>query len=281
MSDILFDRLNLTRPLILFDLETTTPEPATARIVQLAMKVYNPDRTVKQYQSLVNPGIAIPPSSSEIHKITDDIIRTGCAACWKPEAEHPSEVCATFRPVPTFRAMAQNLFKGFSAADFAGYNVRFDLRVIANEFSRASIQFDYSNALVLDGFRLWQILEPRSLSDAIEYWAKKTLDNAHNAMDDILATEDVIIAQLVRAGERLPATFKEIHELCYPKDSTWIDSEGKFAWVDGRPCLNFGKHKGKSMQECRSYLQWMIGADFSVEVKRIAEQAVNGVYPTR
>jgi DNA polymerase-3 subunit epsilon len=245
------------RPFIVFDLETTGPNPDSARIVQVAMRVHQPDGTVKDYKSLVNPKMSIPKESTEVHGITDEMVKDA----------------------PKFADLASNFHRGFTNADFGGYNVKnFDLRCIQVEFARCNLKFDYSQALVIDGFRFWQKLEPRTLTDAFARWVPAgTFEGAHDAMNDVQATEAVILAQLLHA--KAPKDLKEIHDLCFPRNPDWVDSEGKFVFIGGVPCLNFGKNKGKPMRQCKDYLQWMYGADFSPEIKRICDEALAGRFP--
>ena len=274
--------LNLTRPLIIPDLETTSVDKTRARTCSLAMRVWKPNGQVDVYKTLINPGVPIPKEASDVHGITVDTL-TGCAKCWAPAASHPHSECDKFWPVPFFSDIAPRLHAGFSNADFAGYNVRFDLEVLQREFELCKLVFDYSQSAIIDSFRLWQIMEPRTLTDAAQHFADYTLDNAHNAMADVEATEHVLIGQLTKHTKAhvLPKTVSELGALCFPRDSNWIDVEGKFAFINGVPCLNFGKHKGRPMRECKDYLRWMFGAQFSPEVKRICDDALAGKYPTQ
>lgn len=283
--------LKLRRPLVLFDLETTGLDPASARICQISMRVHSPEGEVKAYTSLVNPGV--PINNSEIHKVTDEMIAHGCAKCGAPKDLHPLTDCAEPKPVPTFQEIGGTLYRGFVNADFGGKNIRYDLEVIKAEFSRLNLQFDYTQAYRVDVERLWQILEPRSLSDAVERFLGRKHKNPHNAQADIEETEDVIIAQLTahtRSAD-LKRDIADLHEQCYPRDKDAIDTEGKFKFVKGVAVLNFGKKTKKdgtplkglplSDPDVQSYLKWMVQAEFSGEVKKIASDALQGKYPTR
>lgn len=272
----------LQRPLIVFDLETTESDHVRARICSIALRIHWPDKPVQSFKTLVNPQVPIPKEASAIHGITDDMVKHGCAICWRLPEKHPSPDCAEFKATPVFAAIARNLYNGFSNADFAGYNIKgFDLRVMTAEFSRCSLEFDWSQAAILDGFRLWQVLEPRSLTDALKKWCGKEIGNAHDAMIDTVAAEEVVLAQL-KACDSFE-TVKHLHDKCWPRDPNMIDSEFKFLFINGVPCLNFGKNKGRPMSECRDYLGWMAGdkASFSPEVKRICLKALNGELPVQ
>lgn len=282
---MLHELLQLKRPLIIFDFETTGTEPETARACSIGMRVWRPDGNVYPYRSLINPTIAMPAEAQSAHGITDEMIRIGCAKCWAPQVSHPSEQCAEFKPVPMFEHIADRLYEGFKDADFSGYNVKYDLRVATAEFQRCGITFDYSTAAQIDVKRIWQLLEPRTLSDAVEYFLKRKLVGAHDAMIDVVGTEDVLVNQLTLhpRSSILPRTVQELHDLCWPKEPNAIDGDNKFKFIAGVPCFNFGKWNGKPMRDHHDYLQWMIGpkGGFSPEVKRIADNALSGNYPVQ
>ena len=278
--------LKLTRPLILFDLETTGVETETARIWSLGMRIHKPGVEPASYKTLVNPGVSLPEFARETTQISDAIIKTGCAHCWALPIEHPNAACDQFKPVPYFKDLASNLHRGFRDADFGGFHVRYDLKVSAAEFGRCGLEFDYSGCSIIDGLRAWQVLEPRTLSDAVEYFLKRKMEGAHDAMMDIQETENVLIAQLTAhpRSDMLPRTVRELHDLLWPRDPNDVDSEGKFRFIDGHACFNFGANKGKRLSsndpKVRGYLSWMVDrGGFSVEVKRIATAALNDSYP--
>lgn len=264
--------LPLTRPLLGVDLETTGTNPQYARIVELGLEIMIPGRPTKEYRTLVNPGVPIPPSATAVHGITDEMVRDA----------------------PAFAALADNLLKGFADADFAGYNVRFDLRMLAAEFKRSARPWDYEDACVIDAFRLWQVAEGRSLEHAVTRWLKggpaatttpeKDMPppdrdgQAHNALWDIKMTTRVIAAQLT-ACAHLPRDLRALHELCSPG---WFDAEGKLQWKDGALRFSFGEHRDKPLQEVpASYLRWVLGKDFSRKIKDVCREALAGRYPER
>ncbi len=53
--------LNLSRPIVFIDLETTGTSPASDRIVEIAILKIAPDGTENFRCKRVNPGIPIPP----------------------------------------------------------------------------------------------------------------------------------------------------------------------------------------------------------------------------
>lgn len=273
--------LQLSRPLLVYDLETTGKDPETARIVEIGMRVHWPvTNMVTSHKTLVNPGISIPQGAVDSHGITDAFFEEGaaCAFCHAIREAHPLQHCEVFKPIPTFMQLAPELFKALSNVDFAGYHIKYDLRVTSEEFRRHGYMFDYSKAAIIDSLRLWQILEARTLSDAVEHFLHRKHRGAHSALDDVEETEEVLIAQLTThpMHATLPRTVAALHEKCWPNQ---IDIEGKFVFIDGIPSFNFGKHRGKPMTHDIEYLRWMSRGSFSPEVQRIVTAALSGKFP--
>lgn len=296
----LLELLGLQRPLLIFDTETTGPEPANDRIVEIGFLRIMPDGTTKEWQSFINPGIPIPKEATfgngtdayPGHGITDAMVQ-GCRRCY--EAGHVGVTQDThdsytqdephdFIPWPFFSQMADNFLIGFSHTDFAGFNVkRFDLPLMKAEFARNGKEWSYDDAHILDGFRIWQLGEGRSLSDAVEAFLQRKHEGAHRALDDVQATAEVLIAQLTRFI-RLPRTLPALHEKCWPKDPNAIDPDGKIIWKDGEAVMNFGKNwKGKPLKlMIRKDLAWIASPACSganSAVKQICRDAMAGKFP--
>jgi len=280
---VLGQHLTLTRPLAILDIETTGSDIAKARVMQFGMELHYPNTTeVKTYKTLVNPnGEPVHPKAMEAHGITPFIIEHGCAKCWETRESHPHETCEKFWPVPTFADIAGRLHSGLVGCDFGGYHLRaFDLPVLEAEFSRVGLVFDWRSAYILDALRLWQIMESRTLTDAVARFAGRELQDAHDALADVIGTRDALIGQLA-TWPGLPRDLRALHDLQWPKNPDAIDNEGKFVFIDGVACMNFGKHKGEPMHACIGYLQWMLTKDFSPEIKHLCQNAVDGTFPTR
>lgn len=276
--------LSLERQLTLYDLETTGKETDSARIVEFSMYVYRPGILLpERYWTLVEPGIEIPPEVAGKHGITNELLTYACAKCKAPAESHPHDGCQEWKPVPRWADLAPRVYAGFSESDFAGFNIFYDLKVTQAEMLRCGLSFDYSKAYVLDAKRIWQILEPRTLSDAVEYFAGRKHEGAHGALADVAGTEEVLIGQFTNhaQSDKLPRTMKELHELCFPRDPSWIDSEGKFVWINGKACFNFGKLQGRPVTSDIGYLQWMLRGGFSVEVKSLINQWMTGNWPVQ
>ena len=239
----------LERPLLGFDLETTGTNKKTARIVEIGLEIMAPGQPTREYRTLVNPTIPIPPGATKIHGITDEDVKDA----------------------PTFAQLAPSLIKGFTGADFVGYNIRFDVERIQQEFGRCGIAWSFEDARLIDGHRLWQIAQPRSLED----FAKAFMDEdaraaassgAHNALGDVRWSTGGIAGLLTCYPVAMPQrTVAELHTLCWPD---WYDAEGKLRWRDGQLCLGFGEHRELPLGEVPAgYLNFILRKDFSDKVK--------------
>ena len=254
----LHDVIKFDRPGIGLDLETTGLDSRTSSIVELALEIMSPGKEPKEYRTLVNPLMPIPPEATAIHGITNDLIKNA----------------------PTFKQLSQNLLTGLTGCDFFGYNVRFDLKQLAEEFTRAGHEWSYADARIIDGYRLWQLVEGHTLTRATERWLNGESfhggQEAHNALWDVKASTRVIAAQL-HACQQLPRDLNQLHELQWPG---WFDPEGKLRWVDDHIVFTFGVHQGKPLQRVpRKYLEWIIKADFSKQVKAVCRDALKGKFP--
>lgn len=248
--------LTLERPIVWLDCETHSKKP-DARICELGLIKLAPDASVREWESLINPGVPIEPGATEVHHITDEMVQGK----------------------PTFEQLAESLAYGFSSCDFSGYNVRFDLGVLFKEFKRVKVKWTYEGAYVVDPLRLWQILRPRKLADAVREFCDREPTEAHRALGDTQDVRDVLYGMLAKFPE-LPRTVQGLHDMCV--DPTRLDPDGRFAWDAGVAVCNFGKHKGVPMRKVpRDYYQWMLDAgDFSPEATALARNALMGSFPT-
>ncbi|MBI5202901.1 MAG: 3'-5' exonuclease [Elusimicrobia bacterium] len=259
--------LKLERPMVFVDLEATGVDVQRDRIVQIACVRLSPDDSRESFESLVDPEMRIPAESSAIHGIRD----------------------ADVRGKPTFKELAPKIIGFFGDADFGGFGIcRFDLPMLAAEFKRAGLNYDFSSRRSVDAMLIFHRMEPRSLSAALQFYCGKTLENAHNAQADAEASLDVLLAQIERYGARatapLPGDVQGLHEWCNAPDPRCVDSKGKFVWRHGVATFNFGKHQTHSLEEVvkldRSYLEWLIKAEStSPEVAEITKKALAGIFP--
>lgn len=283
---------NLTRPLFVFDCETTGTDPNTDRIIEFGFQQWTAEGLIKQWRSYIDPGIPIPQHSTDIHHITDAMIQN-CQTCGAPRADHfeelPEELKQTpgvhlFHRAPRFEEIAANIATGFTNCDFAGKRVRFDLQITAVAMSRANVPWSYVGARIIDIDRLEQIAIPRSLSHLHEKYVGEPHEEAHGALSDVQASVNIIVKQL-ETHSVLPRDLDELHNLQWPG---WIDVTGKFKFVNGVPCFGqWGKHANKPMQHPdlniktrgQSYWDFILSGDFTDEVKQIARDAKLGIYP--
>lgn len=275
MSD-LTSVLTLSRALFVVDVETTGLDAGEARIVELGFQRWHPERPLLEYRTLVNPGVPIPKETTKVHGISAETFDL-CATCNGPRENH--DEVHEFKVWPTFKQIAAKLASGFRSCDYAGKNVRFDLRMLSAEFERAGQPWSYLGARIVDADRLEQLGEPRHLGNLYKKHTGKSLDDAHQAMADVRATTEVIVAQLQRY-QTLPRDLDLLHKAQWPEE--WLDGKGQFKMVNGVPTCTFGKHKGKAMRDVPSdYYQWIGRADVNMpaDVKTLAANALRGEYP--
>ena len=107
--------LQLTRPIAFFDLETTGVNLSTDRIVEIAIIKLLPDGSRQVKRKLINPQMPIPKVTSDIHGITDEMVKDA----------------------PTFKQVANEIKVFIDGCDLGGYNSnRFDIPILMEEFLR-------------------------------------------------------------------------------------------------------------------------------------------------
>ncbi len=254
--------LKLKRPLVIFDVETTGTHPQVDRIVQIGIvKVYVEGQTT-EWETLINPGMRIPPEATSIHGISD---------------EHVADS-------PTFKEIAPKLAGGLKNCDVAGYNIRFDMLFLRKEFVRVGGRDVLKDAKIVDAFRIFQQHNPRNLAAAVEHYLKRKMkEGAHNALVDAQETWEVLKAQL-EEHSNLPDDVDKLHQIYFESPAEgFLDAEGKIAWRFGEATINFGKWATIPLQNvAQGYLTWMVReGDFAPDVKRIIIEALKGVYPRR
>lgn len=254
----------LDRPLVIFDIESTGISFRSDRIIELAALKIEPDGSQVEKTWLLNPTIPIPPESTAIHKITDAQV----VAC------------------PTFadKAMEIGLFFGDNS-DLGGYNIlRFDMLILAEEFNRVGMRFRTDNRRVIDAQKIFHAKEPRDLSAALLFYCGQKHSNAHGALADTKATWEVIQGQF-RKYTDLPKSIDEIDRTFNPVDPTHVDRAGRLRWRGENAVISFGKHKGRTLRELAdqdpNFLKWMVKGDFPADTRKICEDALKGVFPSR
>ena len=243
-------QLNLTKPLVFFDLETTGINVSKDRIVEISVLKVMPDGTEHKKTWLINPTIPIPEKVSKIHGIYDKDVKDK----------------------PTFKDLANEILEFFGDADLVGYNSnKFDIPLLVEEFLRAECDFDVKNRRFIDGQVIFFKKEPRTLSAAYEFYCGKKLENAHSAEADVFATYEVLKAQI----ERYDDLKNDVSQLSkFSSQTKNADFAGMIIFnEDGIETFNFGKHKGKTVREVLEkepgYYSWIMGADFPLYTKKI------------
>ncbi len=243
-------KLNLKKPLIFFDLETTGLNLMTDRIVEIAYLKVHPNGNEESRKMRINPGMPIPPESTAIHHIADE------------------DVC----DCPMFKQVAQSIANDFKGCDIAGYNSNsFDVPFLAEEFLRAEVDFDFANSRFIDVQVVFHKMEKRTLEAAYRFYCNAELANAHSANADTRATYEVLMAQL----DRYPELQNDVEFLSkFTKFNNNVDYAGRIVLNDkGVEVFNFGKHKGRSVEEIfrtePSYYSWMMNGDFPLYTKKI------------
>jgi DNA polymerase-3 subunit epsilon len=239
--------LQLTKPLAFIDLETTGVNLGTDRIIEIAIVKILVDGTRSTKRKLINPGMPIPAASSEVHGITDDMVKDA----------------------PSFKQVAQELKQMLDGCDLAGYNSnRFDIPLLMEEFLRAEIDFDMKGRKMLDVQQVFYKMEPRTLGAAYQFYCGKILEGAHSAEVDATATYEILEAQLERypaLGTTVEAVLKQIGE------ETIVDFARRFVMENGVEVFNFGKFKGRPVAEVLraepQYYDWMMRGDFPQHTK--------------
>ena len=248
-------QLALKRPIIFFDLETTGTDQAKDRIIEFAFVKLNPDGTKEKMVKRINPEMPIPAETTEIHGITDEDVKD----------------------CPTFKTVAKQIYDWMKGCDLGGYNSnKFDIPLLAEEFLRVGINVDFTERNMVDVQQVFFKKESRSLSAAYKFYCKKELVNAHSAEADIDATIEVLEAQL-DTYEDLQNDVKALHE--FTNANEFVDYARRMILKDGHAIFNFGKHKGKKVEDVFTrepqYYDWMMQADFPLHTKQKISEILN------
>lgn len=242
--------LNLKRPLAFIDLETTGINVSTDRIVELSILKINPNGKEEWMSTRVNPQMPIPPKTTAIHGIKDEDVANS----------------------PTFKEVAKNLAAFIEGCDLAGYNaIKFDIPVLAEEFLRVNIDFNFRKRRYIDVQVIFHKKEQRTLTAAYLFYCKKDMKNAHSSKADTAATYEVLKSQL----DRYEDLENDIEKLAdYSSFNNNVDFAGRIILDEnGIEIFNFGKHKGKPVEVVfnsePAYYSWMMNGDFPLYTKKV------------
>ncbi len=248
-------KLQLTKPIAFIDLETTGINISTERIVEIAMVKISPDGTQQVKRKLINPLIPIPKASSDIHGITDEMVKDA----------------------PTFKQAANEIKQFIDNCDLAGYNSnRFDIPMLIEEFLRSGMEFTLDGKKLLDVQKVFHMMEQRTLGAAYKFYCNKSLENAHSAEVDATATWEVLEAQV----ERYPQIGNTVESIVkFTGEDDIVDFARRFVKENGIELFNFGKHKGKPvtqvLKEEPQYYDWMMKGDFPMNTKQKLTEILN------
>ena len=272
-------RLNLKKPLVIFDLETTGLDLVKSRIIQISyIKVY-PDGREERGNTLINPEEPIPPFVTQLTGISNEDVKDK----------------------PTFKQIAKQLGDMFSGCDFGGFNSNgYDIPLLAEEFLRSGIDFDFSKCRMIDAMNIFRKMERRNLAAAYKFYCGRKMEDdfeAHRADEDTEATYRVLMGELDKyapgANPDEPEKVLEndmdfLHE--FSKMNNNVDFAGRIVWAevkdasgnpvmdaDGKPKMievfNFGKYKGMPVIDVLNrdpgYYGWILQGDFTYNTKQI------------
>ncbi len=251
--------LELSRPIAFIDLETTGVNLSSDRVVEIAIIKVMPDNSRVVKRKIINPEMAIPKQSSDIHGITDDMVKDA----------------------PTFKQAGNEIKQFLENCDLGGYNSnRFDIPMLMEEFLRAGMDVDLSDRRMIDVQHIFYSMEPRTLTAAYKFYCQKDLINAHSAEADISATIDVLMSQIDRY-EKLGKSVDTI--LSVIGEEKVVDYARRFSFDEkGVEVFNFGKFKGRSVSQVLKsepqYYDWMMRGDFPLHTKQKLTEIMNRSY---
>lgn len=255
--------LNLSKPLVFFDLETTGVNVGKDKIIEISMIKVMLDGSEQEKTYKINPKMHIPQESTRINGIIDADV----AFC------------------PTFDMLANEIKDFIGDSDLAGYNSnKFDIPLLEEEFLRVGIDFPLSGRRFVDVQNIFHKMEPRTLVGAYKFYCNKNLNDAHTANADTRATLEVLKSQLDKYngveysdfdGNKSVPVVNDVKKLSeFTKVNNWADLVGHICYNDQCvECFNFGKHKGLTVEDVfkkePSYYDWMMKADFPLSTKKV------------
>ena len=271
-------KLNLTKPIVIFDLETTGLDLVKDRIIQISyIKVY-PDGKEERGNELVNPEKPIDSAITQLTGITNEDVKDK----------------------PTFKQLGQKLAEKFRNCDFAGFNSNhFDIPLLAEEFLRAGVDFDFSKSRMIDACTIFKRMERRNLAAAYKFYCGRKMEDdfeAHRADQDTEATYRVLMGELDKYAPGANEDEEKVLEndmdklAEFSKMNNYVDFAGRIIWAemkdgrgnvlldrDGNPRMtevfNFGKHKGipvaDVLQIDPGYYSWILAGDFTYNTKQV------------
>ena len=244
-------KLNLKNPIIFFDLETTGTDVTNDRIVEISMVKVSPNGSREVKTKRLNPEMPIPAEATAVHGITDEDVKE----------------------CPTFRQIAKSLAVYIEGCDFGGFNSnKFDVPLLVEEFMRAGVEVDLRKRKFIDVQNIFHKMEQRTLVAAYKFYCGKSLEDAHSAEADTLATYEVLESQLDRYADTLENDVEFLANFSAHKRSA--DFAGLIAYDDnGCEVFTFGQYKGRSVEsvfrERHTYYDWIMNSNFPAYTKKV------------
>lgn len=243
-------KLNLKKPIVFFDLETTGIDIANDRIVEISLLKIHPNGKEESKTMRVNPDMPIPKQATDIHGITDEDVKDA----------------------PKFNEVGKTIANFLEGCDIAGYNSnKFDIPLLAEEFLRVDIDFDLKKLRFIDVQVIFHKMEQRTLSAAYKFYCEKDLNNAHSAEADTMATYEILQAQIDRYKD-LDNDMDALSK--FSSQTNNADFAGRIVYNDkGQEVFNFGKYKGQTVESVldkdSGYFGWMINGEFPLYTKKV------------
>lgn len=243
-------KLQLKKPIVFFDLETTGINITKDRIVEIAIIKVWPNGDEEEKCLRVNPTIPIPKESSAIHKIFDEDIKDA----------------------PTFKSIAKEIGNFIEGCDLAGFNSnKFDIPLLAEEFIRADVNVEMHKRNMVDVQTIFHKMEQRTLTAAYKFYCNASLENAHSALADTRATLEVLKAQLDKY-EDLENDVESLSK--FSQHHRHADFLGRIIFnKKNQEVINFGKYKGETVESVfakdAGYYGWIMNADFPLYTKKV------------
>jgi DNA polymerase-3 subunit epsilon len=247
--------LQLQKPLVFIDLETTGVNITTDRIIEIAMVKVKPGGVKEVKRKLINPEMPIPEAAIAVHGITNEMVKDA----------------------PTFKQLANEIAQFIQGCDLSGYNSnRFDIPMLAESFLRAGIDWNPGASRMVDVQKIFHQMEQRTLSAAYKFYCNKILEGAHSAEVDASATWEILQAQLIRYPQ-LGNTVDAV--LTFIGEEKIVDYARRMVFENGIEVFNFGKYKGRSVEDVLraepQYYDWMMKGDFPLHTKQKLTEILN------
>jgi len=242
--------LNLPKPIIFFDTETTGLDVGNDRIVAIAVTKVMPDGEMISKDYLINPIIPISKEASDIHGITNDMVVDK----------------------PKFNQLAKSMYSFIKDCYLGGYNNNyFDNQLLQEEFLRCGIEYPPYDIVSIDACSIFKTYEKRDLTSALKFYCDKEMENAHDAMADNNATLEIFLGQIKKYDDLKSMTIEEIAKIGKPENQVDFagrilkDAEGDYIW-------NFGKPKGKKIRLEMGFGDWVLTNQFPQSFKNLVSK---------